>query len=122
VDDLRSRLAEHARQFQDLADGKVALATPNPVGWGFLAQDLTLAAELVPDPVLFVDHAGVTHTLTVTRDESTGTVWVPVWLVADNPTALGWIADLGLPSGDDYQGGPSVYRVPRWNWYPRMGI
>jgi hypothetical protein len=74
-----------------------------------------------PHSALFVDRNGESHLLPILGDDS-GSVWVPVWLVADNPDALGWIADLGLHSADDYGclGGRSIYRVPRWEWHPRM--
>jgi hypothetical protein len=74
-----------------------------------------------PASVRFVDRGGISHDLIVTSDKATGTVWVPVWLVHENPAILGWIANVGLIGQDDCEGGRSIYRVPRHEWHPRMG-
>jgi hypothetical protein len=66
--------------------------------------------------ITFTDRHGTTHSLTLTGDEATGTVWIPASLVHDNSDTLGWIADLNLLSAEDPEGGPAVYGVRRSEW------
>jgi hypothetical protein len=73
----------------------------------------------VAGTALFLASDGALHRLTATARERTGTVWVPVPLVASDPR-LRWVLDLRLPSSPDGTSGQIVFRVPRWQWADRI--